>query len=185
MQMKLTFRRHIQPFRILHLEQFFSSDFLLDSGGFNLKLKLGSIIDRIDEISEGYRVIDYKTGFSKYSTHSIEDLFKRNDPKRNNAIFQVLFYCLVLKNYLIDKPLVPSLFFIRDLFKSEFDYHIKHKSGEKKYSSIFVFKEVEANFIVGLNALFTEIFSQNLPFVQSVNNDICQNCSYKLICHRN
>ena len=172
------------PFTIIHLEEFFKSDFSISIGSSAYSLMLGSIIDRIDKTEEGYRIIDYKTGFSKNTTGSIPDLFKINDPKRNTAAFQVLFYCMVLKDYFNDKPLIPSLYFIRDLYKNEVDYHIRYKPDEKKYSTILSFKEIEENFTDGLKFVFDELFNPDVSFKQSGNRDSCQNCSYKIICHR-
>ena len=63
----------------------------------NLKVNISGLVDRVDKKNKNYRIIDYKTGSDSKKIKSIDLLFSDRKKDRNDAIFQLLFYSILLK----------------------------------------------------------------------------------------
>ncbi|MFL2990719.1 MAG: PD-(D/E)XK nuclease family protein [Cytophagales bacterium] len=107
------------PFKIIDLEGDKRSGFLkalhLNK---NYKINISGIIDRIDFKDDTFRIIDYKTGGDIKNIKSIESLFSNKKKDRNDAVFQLFFYSVLLKNkFKHSTRIIPGLMNIRDLNK--------------------------------------------------------------------
>ncbi len=177
------------PFEILGLEaEEFKIDFSLNLDG-NLKsIGLKGIIDRIDRKENVIRVIDYKTGKDDKRIENIESLFDPENPKRNKAAMQTIFYSLLYAKSNPDssKALLPGIFNSKEMFDDSFDIRLKLKSSESKPNYIPM-DDVRPNldtFRQELAGILHEIFSREVKFTQTDNDKICRTCPYVGICHR-
>ena len=91
----------------------------------NNKINISGIVDRIDFKNNIYRIIDYKTGGDNKNIKSIKSLFSNKKRERNDAVFQLFFYSLLLKNKInkVEK-IEPGLMNIRDINRNNFSINI-------------------------------------------------------------
>lgn len=133
-------------------------------------------IDRIDEVDGMTRIIDYKTGTNKTMVFKeLKDLVE--DTKNRPApIFQTFFYAWMIAHSQGNKELVPSVYYIRSLFR-DFNPNIKENK-----TVVDNFANYYADFENILKELITEIFNPDIAFSQTENQDKCRYCDYKDIC---
>lgn len=173
----LRYDRQTAPFHIIALEQNYNLEYAFSSDGH--KIALGGNIDRLDKKEGTTRVIDYKTGKVKNSFAGIDKLFDEVPSKRNDAAFQTFMYALILERSGEFQNILPSLFFLRNIHKADFDFKIRMgKESIENFSSIIdQFEEL-------LNIKLSEFFDPNLPYVQTEDTKYCVNCPYDAICRR-
>ena len=109
---------------------------------------------------------------------NIKSLFSKEKKERNDAIFQLLFYSLLVKNSL-DKCLsiTPGLINIRQVKNRISDIRII--INKKKIDNIIpLLDEFEKN----LKGKINEIFDEKIPFAQNEDKEECKYCPYKNIC---
>ena len=80
----------LTPFRYIESERKINRLFTLGDGRTEIQLK--GFIDRIDEVRDTVRIIDYKSGSGTSVFTSIESLFDKEDKDRDKALMQVLMY---------------------------------------------------------------------------------------------
>lgn len=170
--------KRIAPFTLTGLEQQYYSSFTTNKG---VKISVGGIIDRIDELNGQTRIIDYKTGKLKDSFPSIENLFNGDASKRNDAVFQTLLYSLVLAKQTGTKDIQPGLYFVRNIRKE--DYSSKISLGEwSKKKPVNSLSEVIEEFEPLLTETLNNIFASEGFFTQTEDETYCGYCPYKDIC---
>ena len=168
------------PFEILGLEQrdYFLDMTVKDEKNRELQVPLKGIVDRIDRKGAVVRVLDYKTGRDEKQIRDIASLFDRNDPRRNKAAMQAMFYALLyLENSKKNENVVPGLINAKNIFEEPFD------------PRFFVDKNVvndfgafEAAFVQQLDKLLLELFDETVPFDQTEDTTKCSYCPYAGIC---
>lgn len=57
------------------------------------EIRLKGFIDRVDEVRDAIRIIDYKSGSGTTTFSSIESLFNKEEKDRAKAVMQVFMYC--------------------------------------------------------------------------------------------
>ncbi len=169
------------PITIIGLEKKINTQFPVLCNGGKKNINLYGIIDRIDQIAEGLRIVDYKTSFPDAGFTNIEALFERNNPKRNKAAFQTFYYSLLYKLDTGNNKTIPALYFIRDLFNEDFDFHLHDKNNK---TFVTDFTKYEDEFTTNLNVLFEEIYNKDISFSQTDDAASCTYCPYAEICHR-
>jgi CRISPR/Cas system-associated exonuclease Cas4 (RecB family) len=176
----IDFDRHITPFQIVQLEKKISRKIYLDK---ELFINVGGYIDRIDRVEGKTRVIDYKTGRLKNSFLSIEDLFFAEATKRNDAIFQLFLYVMLLtdENKSLQNEIVPGLYFVRALKGNNYDFRIK--TGERKnIQAVESIAPYLSEYKALLNQTLKDIFATQGKFAQCSDEKYCSYCPYKKIC---
>lgn len=179
------------PFEIIGLEQ---KDYCLDmelygEQGEKYAVSLQGIIDRIDRKDNIVRVLDYKTGRDEKNIISMASLFDRQDPKRNKAALQAMFYALLYEgnkkdDTLRESPLrehpfriVPGLINAKNIFEDLFDPGFTlDKNVVRDFASY------KADFINELEKLLRELFDEKVPFDQTDDHEKCSYCPYASIC---
>lgn len=159
-----------QPFQILHLEGELSRKILLSSGEI---IKLQGKIDRVDQVGDIVRIIDYKTGKvdlikgKNFEAEKIPKIFERGNLKTKPQTFQGLFY-----QYLMNESNAQVGFYsIRDL-KNGIQYL---NDGE------VIPADIQKEFESKLKELLEEILDPNIPFVQNENLDAYQYSPYQFV----
>ncbi|MFY0598395.1 MAG: PD-(D/E)XK nuclease family protein [Cyclobacteriaceae bacterium] len=186
----LTLDEKHAPFKILGLEastrEGFVVDFPLSINSEDISVRLKGIIDRIDYKLGNVRILDYKTGRDGRDFKSVDSLTDRDDAGRNKAVFQVFFYSWLFKktrseNY---SSIEPGIFNSSDLFKPLFDSRVQLRSPRQTPVPVSDFTAYAEEFEQNLEDLLREIFDQEIPFDQTVDEKKCGYCSYKEICNR-
>ena len=168
------------PFRLIGLEREFESSFELKLNKQLHTIKLGGIVDRIDETREGIRIIDYKTGRNlKLDFKSMDDLFDRNYKERKKEVMQTLVYSEIFNRQNPEKTIIPAIYKIDRFFDDDFSPRIKFKKQD------FLYREVANDFLKGLENLLHEIFSESNSYTQTPDKRKCTNCPFNKICRRN
>lgn len=156
----------------------------------NLDIYLGGKIDRIDTKDDYLRIIDYKTGSTKPSYTSMEEVFglgKSADKEefvvrkhKCKNILQMLLYCWLLEDHSIvnNQLLVPHLYAARHLHDIEADTQIEYSQGKVLYGG-----DIKEEFVSGLTELLEEMFNPNIPFHPTADNSRCQDCYLAQLCH--
>jgi CRISPR/Cas system-associated exonuclease Cas4 (RecB family) len=141
-----------------------------------LKVRIGGVIDRLDETGGVLRIIDYKTGGDKTTVKDVEALFEQGN--QHGALLQLLIYAWLLRQESnTTKAIVPGLYKVQSLFAEEFEYRITIDK-EPYTGSADVIESVKE----GLGKVLSEIFHPQVHFEQVNDEKICQYCAYKGIC---
>ncbi|MFV0398279.1 MAG: PD-(D/E)XK nuclease family protein, partial [Bacteroidales bacterium] len=144
-------------------------------------VQLKAIIDRLDQIGEITRVVDYKSGKAEHSVKSLADLFDSKSKDRRKAIMQVMLYSLVL--WLTDKNpnTRPCIYSLRNIYNPSFNPSvICNELG----GSIENFAPYREQFTDALRSLLTEIFDPDVPFSQTEISDHCKYCDFAVLCRK-
>lgn len=176
----LTFDLKRAPFMVLGVEEEVYTTVEINEG--EQKVKIGGLIDRMDQIGSEVQIFDYKTGSDNLSFSMLQDLFNPNDIKRNKAAFQILLYAYVVhRNHPEMAKISPNIYLIRELFQREFNSSLKSKENGNLPID---FVSMATSFETLLIELLEEIFNSNIAFQQTTVTAHCKYCSYKTICRR-
>jgi CRISPR/Cas system-associated exonuclease Cas4 (RecB family) len=170
------------PIKIHSLEKYHSLEVPLNDS--KTKVALGGIIDRIDELGEQIRIIDYKTGRKNEPFHSVEELFASKPSERNSAVFQTFLYAWLAGEEGDHTNLIPALYYVRDIYSKNFDWRIYHTENRKRYA-VEDCNEFLPEFKERLLSVLIELFDNTIPFSQTEDTTYCAKCPYNKICMRN
>lgn len=170
--------RKLTPFRYIQSEKKLLQPFRLSNGR---EVQLKGFIDRLDEVNEIVRVVDYKTGIKKsLEFKSFESLFDKADEKRPQAIMQVFMYAWMYRQAVSEMmPVQPVIYYMRDLFSDDFNPAI-YIGKEKDPVNDFAMYHDE--FETNLRICIDEIFEPTVPFTQTENIKKCSYCPFNGIC---
>jgi CRISPR/Cas system-associated exonuclease Cas4 (RecB family) len=168
----------------------FSSDYIesekkirhvhtVESHGTTLDILLGGTIDRIDskQNESGHkvtRIIDYKTGGSKKTIKSIDELFHRDKP-RDGYVFQAFYYAYLMSSEY--ERIAPSLLFVRNTSDEAFEPHILIDKHPVEDFSIY-----RDTFAQLLHETINEIFNSDVPYTATTNKEACKYCKFTSLC---
>lgn len=157
------------------------ADFPLSDGR---KVHLKGFIDRVDEVKEAIRIVDYKTGTGSLQFSYIPDLFDRSLKERPKAVMQVFLYAWIYNQLNRDKRLSiqPSIYYLRTLFNSQFDPTVLHSIGKGKNERVDSFLVFQEEFESEMRKCLEEIFNPLMPFVQTTVEKRCTFCPFASVC---
>jgi hypothetical protein len=169
------------PITFLALEHNITQKIKCFANDAELELNIGGNIDRIDKISGGIRIIDYKTGKVDTSFNSFDEIFTpKEGGKSKKEIFQALLYTIIYKSTIPELTAIyPGIYGLREIFSDNFNPQIS-KNKEPISNSMVIADEL----LKGLDELLAQIFNRNIPFQQTTDLKKCSYCSYNSICHR-
>lgn len=165
----------LAPFKYIASERRFNLDHKVND---NLSVKFKGSIDRIDEINDVVRIIDYKSGQGDLNFKLIEDLFDSSKSKRPKPILQVFIYSYFYSKLTSQQVLSPGIYFMRTSFQN-FSSTVTYNKQSINDISVH-FKEFEAMF----NDTIAELFNRDIPFTQTENEKNCLYCPFKDMCER-
>jgi len=167
------------PFKIIDLEGDCEAVFKVQADGRERRIKLGGIVDRIDQTRDGLRIIDYKTGRSLVlAFKDFEELYRRESDNRPKEIFQTLVYSEIYRRMNGTENILPSIYKIDTFFTRDFDPVIQMKGQALNFGQIYI------SFAESLQELLQEVFSNNNCFDQTTKKRKCESCPYNVICRR-
>lgn len=171
------------PFTILTMEKKYQASVVLEDGR---KLGLKGFIDRVDRKGETIRLIDYKSGKDEKNFAGIENLFDREQPKRNKAAFQTLFYGLLYQSTHPENalPLKPALFNFRQIFSEDFNPYLQLKTGRGQSEEVQDYRHFAEAYQSQLQGSLEDLYDGQMPFSQTEVIEKCEYCAYKGICGR-
>lgn len=148
------------------------------------EIRLKGFIDRVDEVGDTIRIIDYKSGSGATTFNSIESLFNKEEKDRAKAVTQVFMYCWMYAHLSGNKgkALRPGIYYVRSLFSDPFDPSIYHRVERGKSDKVDDFSTYSEAFEDGLRGCLDEIFNPDVPFSQTPTGKACSYCSFKGIC---
>ena len=168
------------PFRYIESEKKIKCLFPLTDKS-NIQLK--GFIDRIDEVRDVVRIIDYKSGSGTTQFTSVEALFDKADTDRSKAVMQVFMYAWMYnRSVQLSTAIQPGIYYMRTLFSSSFDPGIYHRTDRFKTEQVLDFANYRTDFEDSLRNCLDEIFDTETPFVQTPNGKACMYCPFKDIC---
>lgn len=170
----------LTPFRYIESERKINRLFTLGDGRTEIQLK--GFIDRIDEVRDTVRIIDYKSGSGTSVFTSIESLFDKEDKDRAKAVMQVFMYSWMLGDVPAGKTLQPGIYYMRTLFSDSFDAAVSRRVERMKTEPVTDFSVYSVDFEAELRRCLDEIFGQETPFVQTTTEKACAWCPFKDIC---
>ena len=148
------------------------------------EIQLKGFIDRVDEVRDTIRIIDYKSGSGTTQFVSIEALFDKDDVDRAKAVMQVFMYSWMYGDNSSAQVIQPGIYYVRTLFSPSFDAGIYLRQGRAKAELVIDFSLYRTDFEEGLRRCLDEIFDTETPFVQTQNGKACAYCPFKVICGR-
>jgi len=142
-------------------------------------VKLKGFVDRLDELGNTIRIIDYKTGNVLPGDLKMKDWEILADESKLDKCFQLLLYAYIYSRATVIKPerISSGIISLKNLSLGFMGIELPEKesmSGEvlKKFEDI-------------LNDIISEIYNPEIPFTQVDNQDNCVYCSFKSLCGRN
>ena len=173
----IEFDSHRTPFTVVGLE--WKDYYYFELEDYPVKLKIGGIIDRLEEKDGKHWILDYKTGGFSKTFKTLEDLVLEKD-KRASHIFQTFVYASVFSH--LDKsnlPIVPALLYMQDL-------------SRENYSPVIVYEKEPVSDFHELNPVFEKLYMQkisslfnpDLPFQQTAFDSNCTYCEFRELCNR-
>jgi hypothetical protein len=167
------------PFKIVGLEKEYVAKYDVLTDGKTHHLTIGGIIDRLDETTEGLRIIDYKTGRNmKLDFKEWLQLVDRTGTDRRKEIFQTLVYSDIVNRTEYHNAIFPAIYKLDDLFDEEFVPNVMFQGAKLS------FQKVENEFNIIFSDVLSEMFSVNNIFDQTKDLQKCTYCSYNKICRR-
>lgn len=172
--------------------------------GSKITVKLGGIIDRLDDAMEPtirdehnnytrssntrfIRVVDYKTSPKEQTAPSVAALFDGENKSRAYHILQTFYYCYVLsKSGKFDNRFIsPQLMYVK-LLKEETTASIKIAKEEvTDFANQQIGDEkVMDTFVELLKQTIRNIFDKNQPFTQTTQEHNCTYCPFCNMCGR-
>lgn len=148
------------------------------------EIRLKGFIDRVDEVLDAIRIIDYKSGSGTTTFSSIESLFNKEEKDRAKAVMQVFMYCWMYAHFTENKgkTIQPSIYYVRSLFSDPFDPSVYHRIERGKSEKVEDFSGYAQAFEEGLRGCLDEIFNPEIPFTQTPTGKACSYCPFKGIC---
>lgn len=169
----------LTPFRYIESERRINRLFTLTDKS---EIQLKGFIDRIDEVGDVVRIIDYKSGSGTSVFTSIPALFNKEEAERSKAVMQVFMYAWMYGNAPAGKRIQPGIYYLRTLFSSSFDPAVSCRIERAKTEKVIDFKEWASDFEAGMRKCLDEIFDPQIPFIQTSVGKACSYCYFKDIC---
>ena len=171
--------KQFTPFRILELEGEHNALFKVATDGQQREVQVGGIIDRIDQTSQGVRIVDYKTGRNlELNFNNWEQLVSREISNRRKEIFQTLLYSCIYQTTNNNTTIIPAIYKLDDLFNDQFKPRITRQNTEVTY------RELDTEFREIFGELLNEIFSDTNVYLQTGDLRKCGYCPFNKICNR-
>lgn len=170
----------LTPFRYIESERKINRLFTLSDNRTEIQLK--GFIDRIDEVRDAVRIIDYKSGSGTSVFTSVESLFDKEDKDRAKAVMQVFMYSWMLGAAPAGKTIQPGIYYMRTLFSDSFDASVSRRIERTKTEPVTDFSAYSEAFEGELRRCLDEIFGRETPFTQTTTEKACAWCPFKDIC---
>ena len=173
----IEFDRLQAPFKVIGLE--WKDYAFIELDDYPVRLKIGGVIDRLEEKDGKILILDYKTGGSAKSFKALEDLVSEKD-KRASHIFQTFVYASVFIRLDPSRlPVVPGLLYMQDIWKDDYSPEIIFEK-----EPITDFRTINEAFEKLYLQTISSLFDPAVPFQQTGFESNCLYCEFKELCNR-
>ena len=169
----------LTPFQYIESEKKVNTDFTLSD---NSVVQLKGFIDRIDEVKDTVRIVDYKSGSGTNAFSSVSSLFDSEIQNRPKAVMQVFMYSWMytkMKDIYKGGTISPQIYYMRTLFGEKFNSSVLFERKE-----VNNFGEFSEEFEQELRMCLDKIFDSSTSFTQTNDIKTCSYCSFRSICGR-
>lgn len=169
----------LTPFQYIESEKKVNTDFTLSD---NSVVQLKGFIDRIDEVKDTVRIVDYKSGSGTNAFSSVSSLFDSEIQNRPKAVMQVFMYSWMytkMKDIYKGGAISPQIYYMRTLFGEKFNSSVLFERKE-----VNNFGEFSEEFEQELRMCLDRIFDSSTSFTQTNDIKTCSYCSFRSICGR-
>jgi len=159
--------------------------------GKEVTVRLGGIIDRIDQITlpdgtKQMRIVDYKTGIDKDCTHNktkdVASLCNHENVNGTNNFFQACYYAYIYATKYSDTAIGTTL-----MYPANYTHEECKKSnfvGTIGKEPVTDFRAYAKEYGDALQGLLQELFDPAQPFAQTEDDMNCDYCNFKQLCQR-
>ena len=174
---ELDFLKGNNTFKIIGLEQKLHT--IIEIPEYALKINLLGHADRIDQVGDKIRIIDYKTGSIRENDVIIKKNVKLLNDLSDKSLQLLIYKYLYKKNNenIVSENIEPGIFGLRKMSKGLF--RLSNKSQFFSDENLLI--DCESMFI----DLFKEILNRDIPFKQTDDEKHCLNCDFVEICKKN
>ncbi|MEN3044845.1 MAG: PD-(D/E)XK nuclease family protein [Candidatus Hydrothermales bacterium] len=139
----------------------------------DFKVKIKGVIDRVDQVEESLKIIDYKISKGNLGRPKVLKNLKRGEIRESLRSFQVPLYALIVNKTLgLDvRKGAYYIFATGDVI----DFEIEQRGNGEKFLSISKIDEI-------LESILNEIYDENIPFEPDSSSWFCSYCPYRGIC---
>jgi hypothetical protein len=177
MEWLVRFDRRRTPFTILGLEHRLSCEWTLPAR--NIRLRVGGVIDRLEQKDGKYYILDYKTGGRAKDARTLDSLFEPS-ADRPAHIFQTFVYAAaLLRQPGLNAAVTPQLLYIQQAAKDDYLPMIR---CNKQF--VEDFRDLSPEFEPLLTAQIDAIFDPARPFEQTPVGRTCEYCDFREGCGR-
>lgn len=161
------------PFNLLLVEKgHYEASFPVEINQDKYQVWLIGIIDRLDEKDGIKRVLDYKTGKIHYNkSQGVPDFFTNSG---NKTAFQLMWYGYVYNRNFPKDAIKLGAYPLKEMNQP---VNFLFKGNTLDEDSIGYFEE-------GLKEQLNSLFDPDIPFKQTTDRKVCEQCPYNKICHR-
>lgn len=164
------------PFKLIALEKEYTTDLTIKSSMGAFTVKVGGIVDRLDSKNGEVRVVDYKTGGSKFEPRlsTVVDIFEPAMIKYHSDYYlQTFLYSSIVNEQMPSEKVFPALLFIQHATAEDYSPILRLKGKDAMPISAY-----QSEFIDKLHDLLDDIFNPKQPFTPIANADTTQSCSF-------
>jgi CRISPR/Cas system-associated exonuclease Cas4 (RecB family) len=174
---EIKFLKENKSMKIIGLEQKLFHTLDIPEYGTSVNL-LGSA-DRIDQVGNTIRIIDYKSGSIKDSDvvikKNVKELKDLSDKSLQLLIYKYLYK--ISNDNISPDNILPGILGLRKISKGVFSL----SNNSEYFIGDNLIEDCESMFL----DLFKEILNRDIPFKQTSDENKCMNCSFTEICKRN
>lgn len=164
-----------------------------------IDVRFKGFIDRLDEVDGLLRIVDYKTGSDSQTFKDWNQLyFAQEKPQHRKAIAQIFLYSeAVLRlmengraqqeglNWLQPRHnrVQPSLYQLKGICSNKESYNPLIRFNQTEIED-YATSEIRDSYCHELHEVLLRLFSPDVPFAQTEDEEACRYCAFKAICAR-
>lgn len=164
-----------------------------------IDVRFKGFIDRLDEVDGLLRIVDYKTGSDSQTFKDWNQLyFAQEKSQHRKAIAQIFLYSeAVLRlvengraqqeglNWLQPRHnrVQPSLYQLKGMCSNKESYNPLIRFNQTEIED-YATSEIRDSYCHELHEVLLRLFSPDVPFAQTEDEEACRYCAFKAICAR-
>ena len=164
-----------------------------------IDVRFKGFIDRLDEVDGLLRIVDYKTGSDSQTFKDWNQLyFAQEKSQHRKAIAQIFLYSeAVLRlvengraqqeglNWLQPRNnrVQPSLYQLKGMCSNKESYNPLIRFNQTEIED-YATSEIRDSYCHELHEVLLRLFSPDVPFAQTEDEEVCRYCAFKAICAR-
>lgn len=164
-----------------------------------IDVRFKGFIDRLDEVDGLLRIVDYKTGSDSQTFKDWNQLyFAQEKSQHRKAIAQIFLYSeTILRlvengraqqeglNWLQPRHnrVQPSLYQLKGMCSNKESYNSLIRFNQTEIED-YATSEIRDSYCHELHEVLLRLFSPDVPFAQTEDEEVCRYCAFKAICAR-